>query len=200
MPTDRQNVNNGMTTHPKPHRFHPPSTYGTGKWQPPIYFVPPAMNRWGFQKQTTHPRHPNRSMGCHHHLAEPPRHDFARLLAQRLDCPFAVDAFRRNGFRGLGRTNPSRYLGTRRTVTATVVVSTANITPGEAMEDFVHGSIGMDATANRLRRSTGFSVNPRGCNAGGAGKGSGYLPSKKLHFEIGYAQLTRIRIYGWDCM
>ena len=202
MPTDRQNVNNGMTTQPETAPLSPTTIdlLRHGQVATPDLFCAPSHEPLGISgwKQLTLATQTGQWDAI---ITSPSRrcHDFARLLAQRLDCPFAVDArFGEMDFGDwVGQTQAAIWEQDAQLLQQLWYQPRRFIAPhGEAMEDFI-------ARVNQawMQLQTDYAgqrvlvLTHAGVMRVVLAKVLDIVYQKSLHFEIGYAQLTRIRIY-----
>jgi broad specificity phosphatase PhoE len=134
-------------------------------------------------------------------IASPSRrcHDFARLLAQRLTCPFAVDPrFGEMDFgQWVGKTQDQIWEQDAELMQQLWYQPRRFIAPGgEAMEDFI-GRV-HEAWAELKADYAGKHIlvlTHAGVMRVVLAQVLDVLYQKSLRFEVGYAQITRVRVY-----
>ena len=126
-------------------------------------------------------------------------HDFARLLAQRLDCPFAVDArFGEMNFGDwIGKTHTAIWEQEPELMQHLWYQPRRFIAPnGEAMEDFIDRvQAGWQDLQTCYAGQNVLLLTHAGVIRVVLAKVLDILYQRSLRFEVGYAQLTRVRTY-----
>lgn len=126
-------------------------------------------------------------------------HDFARLLAQRLGCPFVVDArFGEMDFGDwIGKTQTDIWEQDAELMQQLWYQPRRFVAPhGEAMEDFIiRVQQGWDELQTQYAGQQVLLLTHAGVIRVVLARVLDILYQKTLRFEVGYAQMSRIRIY-----
>jgi broad specificity phosphatase PhoE len=126
-------------------------------------------------------------------------HDFARLLAQRLNCPFHVEPlFGEMDFgRWTGKTQDQIWEQDAELMQQLWYQPRRFIAPdGEAMEDFINRvHYAWDAVQTQYAGQHVLILTHAGVIRVTLARVLDILYQKSLRFEVGYAQVTRVRVY-----